>query len=477
MSLAIPTPINNLSSYKAFALLLLSSLVLRFLSFHFSIIDHDETTYVIMADAILNGANLYTDVIDTKPPGIFIAVGIIQLLFGKSFIALRVVASVFVADSGFLIYLISKFLTKKNLHSFFAGITYVVLFSLYRFGLSVNTELFFSFFTLLGFYILLKNSGKKQILYWLLGGFSIGVAFIFKYVVLAGFGALSIFFLWNGIKNKTSIIYLILKLGLATIGVFLPFILVHLYYYEVGRFEDFYSVIYTVTGNYSSTFSWAESFSFFFKFLLMYIPFVVFYIAGATQVKSFPKLIFLSLLWFSFAWVMVILPGKSFKHYFLQLLPAFSLLIPFGFEKLLLNRFQVKNSKIIKGSLILLFLIAVVNQSYFWTNTDVSREIAAELEEKVESTDYIWTDKKLHAIYYLLNLRPPTKYVHPTLMFDHAEAFGINPEIETNSILDKKPKYIVYHKSAAFFESNSRIKAEYHFYKKVEKATILERNF
>ena len=76
------------SNAQVFLVFVAASILLRFLSFHYSVIDHDESTYLIIADAVLNGSYLYADVIDTKPPGIFLAFGLIQVLFGKSIVAL-----------------------------------------------------------------------------------------------------------------------------------------------------------------------------------------------------------------------------------------------------------------------------------------------------------------------------------------------------------------------------------------------------
>jgi len=464
------------SNAQVFLVFVAASILLRFLSFHYSVIDHDESTYLIIADAVLNGSYLYADVIDTKPPGIFLAFGLIQVLFGKSIVALRIVGSIFLAGSAWLLYKTSKLLSGEKYPSFFAGITYLVLFSLYRFGLSVNTELFFSFFTLVGLYYFLKKESSTKLYSWFLAGLFIGIAFIFKYTVLAGFGAFCIYFLIQSVQRKEDVVRLIFKLFIATIGLLLPFFLVNVYFFSVGRFGDFYEIIYMVTSRYSSTFSWTESFLFFLKFILAYIPFVVFYLFSFRNSKLPKNILLISLLWFSFAWVMVILPGKPFRHYFLQLLPAFSLLIPYGFEKLILTRIQFPNKKIIAFCLGIILVIGFVNQSYFLVSKDIPREIAKELESVVNSNDLILADKHLHATYYLLDLKHPSPYVHPTLIHDHAKAFDINTEEEMDKILDKEPKFIVYHKFASYFESHPRIQESYHFYSKIGKVTILEIN-
>ena len=77
---------------------------------------------------------------------------------------------------------------------------------------------------------------------------------------------------------------------------------------------------------------------------------------------------------------------------------------------------------------------------------------------------------------YLLNVSPPSKYVHPTLIFDHSEAFAIDTEMEMNKMLDRNPKYIVYQKSKNYYENNTRIQANYHLFDRIGKVTILQIN-
>lgn len=48
------------------------SVLLRLFSFFPSVLDHDESTYLIIGREILQGKELYTDVTDTKPAGIFL---------------------------------------------------------------------------------------------------------------------------------------------------------------------------------------------------------------------------------------------------------------------------------------------------------------------------------------------------------------------------------------------------------------------
>ncbi|MEM6379055.1 MAG: hypothetical protein AAF705_12640 [Bacteroidota bacterium] len=80
--------------------------LLRFCSFFPSVINHDESTYLVIADMLTKGAIYWVDYADTKPVGIFTLLAAFQLLFGKSIVLFRLLAALCLAFSAFLLYLI-----------------------------------------------------------------------------------------------------------------------------------------------------------------------------------------------------------------------------------------------------------------------------------------------------------------------------------------------------------------------------------
>lgn len=465
------------SKWKIFFMLFIASILFRALSFNYSVIDHDESTYLLISSELNKGAQLYTDVVDTKPPGIFMVFSTVEKLVGQSIVGIRLFGSLIISFSAFFIYLISRRFGVDKSIAVFSGLCYIIAFSCYRTGLAINTEMFFSLFALAGLYTLLKAESKNALSLWLWAGLLIGAGFIFKYVVLASFGAFSLFFLlqkplFSNFGRK------LLKFTVGFLGILLPFALIHLYFKLNGTFDDFYEIIYNVTGRYSSEFSIANSLTFFFNFHLLYLPFVILFYFGLFSKSISSDIRKITALWFALAWVMLILPGKPFNHYYLQLIPAMSLIVPLAISNLLTKRQIEANNKtkIAFFSIVIAFLIGVINQSYFWTQPDRVREISAKLAPNINENDFIITDKKLQLTHYLLDLTPPTKFVHPTLIFDHNKAFAIDTEVEMNKMLDKNPKFIIYQKSKNYYESNVRIKQNYHHFDRIGKVTILEIN-
>jgi len=134
-----------------------SAILFRCLSFFVTVIDHDESTYLIIARELLRGQSLYVDVIDTKPPGIFWLFASVQYVLGFSILAIRITAAVTVGLTAFILYRSRLLLSPRKDLALFSGLVYVVVISSYRFGLAANTELFFNFFVVGGLYYLLQR--------------------------------------------------------------------------------------------------------------------------------------------------------------------------------------------------------------------------------------------------------------------------------------------------------------------------------
>lgn len=84
------------------------SVALRLFSFFPSVLDHDESTHLIIGRELLQGKQLYTDVTDTKPAGIFLFYAALEFLFGGSIFLKRFVFAVVVGLTAFLVFNVSK---------------------------------------------------------------------------------------------------------------------------------------------------------------------------------------------------------------------------------------------------------------------------------------------------------------------------------------------------------------------------------
>jgi len=180
---------NN--AFIIFTGFILLSIALRFLSFQYSVIDHDESTYLVIAQEILDGKTLYVDVWDVKPPGIFLLFAVLLKVFGHSICMIRLVAAVFIGlTAGFLFLSLKRWGTKQK-HALFAGVSYILFCAVHKWNFAANTEIFFLLFTAIGLFFF---SGKKRPANFFLSGLFIGLGFVIKYVVLFDIAAFWLFY-------------------------------------------------------------------------------------------------------------------------------------------------------------------------------------------------------------------------------------------------------------------------------------------
>lgn len=84
------------------------SLVFRLPDLPFLMVDWDENTFALMGDSLLRGHLPYTELTDNKPPLIFVLFAVLQLLFGKSILAIRLAATVLTALTAWLCALVAR---------------------------------------------------------------------------------------------------------------------------------------------------------------------------------------------------------------------------------------------------------------------------------------------------------------------------------------------------------------------------------
>ncbi len=433
--------------YVVFFILAAITLLARWLSFNFSVIDHDESTYIVIARDILNGKLLYTDMIDIKPPGIFYLFAGFLLIIKDGILSVRIFASLFIACSSFLIFLIVNRYSKSRFFSFFSAFTFILLTSAYRIGLPANTEIFFTFFTILFIYLLIRKNSSSLIL--LLAGMSIGTGFIIKYVVLFDFCAIMLIYLLYLIKNRTGIGKIISNILLITTGFLMPFVFAHLFFFISGNYNDFFYATFEVTRNYPTVLKASEICKYIIHIHKIFMPFLLsFYVLVGFKIFrekriSFTVLSFL--IWYFMLWVSVIIPGKYFAHYFIQFFPLLSLACPFIFDHTKIKELKYKSGLF---ALILFFSVLILNyRNYkrYIAAHDYPREIAEYIQRRIDKEDQIFIGNNYHIIYYFLNKEVPLKYVHPSVLIkkDHIKTLKLNPKDEIKKIINTKPKYIL----------------------------------
>ena len=172
------------------------------------------------------------------------------------------------------------------------------------------------------------------------------------------------------------------------------------------------------------------------------------YCAGKWRVTG-PSLPVLSVLWGLMALIIVLMPGKFFGHYFIQVMAPMSLLAGSFFDR---RREVPKSIGWMRKPVFvysLLIVLVVLNMGFqkadFLDKKDYPKEVAAYLNTLLQPGDILYTGNYHHITYLLTGTASPTPYVHRSLLWDvrNIKALNIDQEVELNKILDQNPRFIL----------------------------------
>jgi 4-amino-4-deoxy-L-arabinose transferase-like glycosyltransferase len=424
-------------------ILVLIAIVFRFHTFFPVTIDHDENTYAVIADHMLEGQVLYKDVIDIKQPGIFLIFAMIQLLFGKSILAIRLVAAMTIALSAYVIFSIKKEAGFSPISSLASAIVFVFLFN-YYFGFSANAEVFFIAFSVVAFYFFIN---AKNGWYYFLSGLFYGLGFVIKQHILFDFAAIGIFFFVISIKEQKFLVQLP-NMMLMVLSFLAPFLIVHVCFWYLGYYEYYHFVTYIAPGNYQSGYDIPKMIRFALDALVTYLPISILAIMAFWSHSWIKKWKMMTLLMLIMAVIGIIATGKAHHHYYLQL--ALPLSIAFGqFMDFFWLR-QLFSSVWVRSVSWLLFAIYIVSIGSFyyqryWVRKDVSREVIAYMNDRIKPNESIYAGDGPQILYWYFDKLSPTPYVHASLLLKpgHIQTLGIDVKEELDHIYAQYPNYII----------------------------------
>ena len=275
-----------------------------------------------------------------------------------------------------------------------------------------------------------------------------------KYLVIFDFAAFMVFFFILDLRKKETLntVRMIVAVILAGIGFLLPFALMNLWYYFNGHFDDLYNIVYLSPSRYPSAFDPWKMLKFVLDFHLRFLPvFFFFYYALIDKILIGPEISSakkLCILWSLMALAAVLIAGKTFGHYMIQLMLPVSLMAGIFFHPgrslpaFLQWPFKRNTGRII---LVLLILLVSMMKLEYLLRKDIPGEIANYLEPRLKADDVIYTGNYHHILYYLLKKDSPTKYIHRSLLLgdNHIKALDINADEEFRHIMAQRPVYII----------------------------------
>ncbi|WP_367388531.1 ArnT family glycosyltransferase [Lewinella sp. LCG006] len=428
--------------------LLFLAVLLRWGTFFPSVINHDESTYFLIGKGLLEGQTYLVDSYDTKPVGIFLIYALMSWLGGGAIFFLRLFTALVIGLTAYLLYLLGNSASGNTKASWAAAISYLLLTSIFKFyGISPNTELFFNPFTL-GALLLVWGEGRK-IHHFLLAGLLLGAGFMIKYVIAADALAIGLFLLWQGWRKERIFRTILQECLPLTLVFFLPLALTYGYYASIGQTEAFLFYTFDVTSKYPVEASWVDRLLFALAFFGRFFPFTLLAIFALREplAKDRTWQGFL-LLWLGCVTVMTLLPGKTFGHYQIQMMPPLALLAALWFdpERKQQGWLRKAAARWIKPFMVVAFVgISVGLFFYFRNKLDGPRLVAAALKERLAPGELVYTGNYHHIVYHLLGQQGLTPYVHSSLLFydHHVEALEIDLTKEAKRILDQHPRFIL----------------------------------
>ncbi len=437
---------NQQSIFRVWLLFEALAILLRWPSFFRSVMDHDESTYIVIADAIRNGGLYFFDVIDNKPIGIFLLFALFQKIFGSSIIIIRILAATWVSLTATSLFLLHRRMGSSPSAGWASGLMFIFMTSIFtHFGISPNTELFYVLFTTTAFALVAMN---QSILQSLLAGILLGTGFLIKYVVAfdaLAIGIIMIISLWH--KG----LWTVIRTGACMVlGFTLPIAALFLYYHQAGKLDSLIYYTFELSYKYVSGRGDGNYFVFFADLLGRFFPVTCWFFLVVSPIGNTKRIVKLSgMIWFLTAAIAIILQGKFFYHYFIQLMPPLAFAAGSFFdERQQHGPFWSKVLQRKTGGVALVALGVLttgIQIQQILLKDDYPKKVASWLNEHMQPGDQLYTGNYHQIVYHLTDKNSPTPYVHSSLLTNEKHLFvqGISHEQEMKKILDKQPQFII----------------------------------
>jgi hypothetical protein len=272
-------------------------------------------------------------------------------------------------------------------------------------------------------------------------------------------------------KNRKATRQAFVRSAVAWVAFLIPFGLMVLYYYRLGHLQEFWFYSFGVTSRIPVDRTFGELLVYLGDFHLRFLPLMFFFYYALAKMKKQHDRPFHSVrfygIWCLMVLLAVVLPGKPFGHYFIQLMLPLSI-VAGGFfsESLEKPRWLRSVTGFPIGPVILVLLVSallILQKRDYFDRPDMPKEVAGYLRPLLKSGDRIFTGNYQQVLYYLLKKDCPVKYVHRTLMCDeeHRSALRIDLPEEMNRLMDMNFRFILMEKPYCYEPMNQYIQQHY----------------
>lgn len=454
--------------WPALGYLLLLTILLRWGTSFISVINHDESTYIVIAREMLNGKVYLRDVIDTKPIGVFWLYAGLLKLSGGSIAGIRWLTHLSVGLTAWAGYWAGRRATNSGRVGLVAGAAYVLVTGVFSdYGIGPNSELFFNLLTVsavaLGVAPRVNAPDRDPpVWHWPVMGLLLGGAVIIKPFAAAESLTVGLFALWYYWGLRRRFFAGMMGAGTLVLGFCVPLLAVFVYYWRMGMVEPlvFYNI--EVNAKYPADLAWHLRLKFLGDYLLRFLPIAL--LSGAALAAAYRKgvnrvWLYFLLGYFALVAIMIMTPGRRFGYYQVQLHPALCLLAAAFFDGRVGYWHRVRRwltgRWAVYGLLGLAGILGATHYVRYQNKVDRPRLIADYLGDKLGPNEQFFSITSHQISYHLLDREVPTPFVHTALMFydDYVRAYGIDERAEADRLIANEDlRYVIRHPGdTAFF--------------------------
>lgn len=297
-------------------------------------LERDEGEYAYMGQLLLKGAPPYLYAYSMKLPGVSVVYALFMALFGQTPVGVHLGLLIVNGACIWLVYLLAARVISRDAAPISCASFALLSLSKTVYGIFAHATQFIVMFTLAGFILLLRPSGRNRAGVLFLSGLCFGMAFIMKQpAALLGIFAF-LYLAWDAYKDRAADRRRLPGLLLFLLGLALPYALVLLWVLRGGSFANFWFWTVTYAREYASSQSFEQGLNSLVRALAVItqpqMPLWLLAAAGALflacgRPRSTNRLFVAGFLLFSF---LALCPGLYFRwHYFILILPGIALLI------------------------------------------------------------------------------------------------------------------------------------------------------
>jgi len=428
------------SDRMVLALLALLAVAVRFVTYGNPALGFDEQFYLLVGDRMVRGELPYVDIFDRKPIGIFLIYAWIRWLGGEGFVQYKLVATLFVIATAWLIYLLAR----QRAGRWGAGLAaalYILWLNLME-GEGGQTPVFYNLLVIGAAWQLFAalRAPDRLVARGALALLLIGLALQIKYTVVFEGMFFGLAFLWLAWTQRMAWGRLIAFAAAMVALALLPTALVLLYYWGVGEadafvFANFISNAHKENGSSLVQLSKLVALS------ALFLPLGVLAVAGRRAIRDqmVRRDAQLVRVWLVVAVLGVLLYWRfSSPHYAIPLLVPLCVLLAPALDAKPRWGAALAALALVAGQIVQIQLAAMKG------GDTAMRAVAAAAKPK---DGFIFVYNGYPGLYMMTGSALPSRWSFPghlnTQDENNPRALGVDPLVETQRILDANPDAIV----------------------------------